>query len=937
MKHLINLLLLLFLPVILHASTPEWIELQDTWYLTEAEDTTAKKTSMQPVKVLQLLGQKSLQTDRVFLHRFEIKKLPAEEPVIYLRTHFQATSLDIDGKNIQPEKLSDYEYLFRISGEELKDSTNIRLTIERRITNEKDVAPVLYLCSAAGLSRIRNGLINLNAEELDKNRFVSIAGPLHLKRFSDSEYEAFKNDPGQYNLDLTNLHVVNNPTTVNHPLMGPDVKRLVHRAVISFSGKSLQTLALEIPQIGGPDEVYLNGTLIGKTGEVGNPSRYYYDKKRLYVLPDSLIKDERQANLTIISNSSTPDTIAIIQGNDIRISHIKKAFDDFTIAEVRQMVLVAIYLLLGLYFGSIFLQRRTEKRNLFFFFFAIDIAGYIFLRSELKYFFFDDFLILKRTEYLLLVILIPLGTLFLHFYFASHRTIIEKFARLCYFIYLPVAGIFALRAIFAPDIQALNNMLDGLFLSWIPALFYTSYIITRDTWYFLLKIIDRISGNKFLSLFNNFENRVTGTRKKWSVFISKAPDRLAPLLRIDPAPFAERVRSTGIDGLFLFAGVIFIVITAIHDTAIVKGTAKGVELLPYSALTLMLGVAGMLSNRITSLYKDVEELNDGLTETVTLSEKRAEHLKGIIKGITTVSQELIGVSEELNTVGNQFSTFSKNQTEDTEKMATSFEELLASTESISDSAGRQAVEGDKTQDLVEVLNDTQGSVQEMSFEVLQQLENVSDTKIQTERNLQEMIQTMNVIDQGGQAIYNFVGIINDISDQINLLSLNASIEAARAGEHGRGFAVVADEISKLASATSENSKEISSQLNTIIKDIQKGTVTVTSTKASTDEIFALLDEVTQRIDGVSKMMDKQSDAIITVVGQAGIIDELSKSIAAATEEQRGSMNENMTTVEELARLAKAIDDASEKILAYTSSVKDRAGDLKSMIENVEEE
>jgi len=941
-RFFLTFLILASLPILpATAADSSWIELQTEkkkpWFMSESGDTKEDKSSMDPVNIFTVLGKKSIDPGKTYLHRFNFPEMKEVDPVIYIKTHFQAVSIHLDGAPLTREELSDYEYIFRLDGKAVTSSSRIMLTVGKRNYIEEDIAPVIYLCPRAKLTRIRYGRVKIDSAELEKNQFVSIKGPLPFKRFSDDEFNAFKKDPAGYTFNQNELHVMNHPTTVIHPLMGKDVKRLAIHATLTFPDISDRTLAIHIPLIGGPDELYLNGLLVGKTGEPGNRKKFYYDKARNYIIPDSILKNNRELKLTLISHSSSEDTIAIIQGTDIRVSCVEKSFNDATVDNVTQMVLVSIYILLGLYFGSIFLQRRSEKRNLFFFFFALDIAGYIFLKSQFKYFFFDDFFILKKTEYILLSILLPLGTLFLHFYFKTHRTIFEKIARFFYYIYLPVSIIFVLTAIFAPDIDTLNKMLISLFLSWMPALFYTSYIIFRDTWYYLLKIFNRFSGNRILPLFAGGERRANNMRESWNRLTEHAPPKIAPFLKVSPRTFAERVNSTGIDGLFLFAGVIFVGFTVVRDTAIARGTASGVELLPYSALTLMLGVAGMLSNRITSLYKDVEDLNEGLTETVDLSEKRAEHLKGIIVGITSVSSELVGVSEELNTMGNQFAAFSRSQTEDTGKMASSFEELLASTESISDAAGRQASEGEKTQDLVEILNDTQGSVQEMSYMVLQELDNVSDTRTLTEKNLQEMVQTMDIIDKGGQAIFNFVDIINDISDQINLLSLNASIEAARAGEHGRGFAVVADEISKLAAATSDNSKEISSQLNEIIQDIKKGSETVASTRQSTSGIFTLLDEITRRMDSVGELMNKQSDAIINVVGQAAVIDELSKNIAAATEEQRGSMNENMTTAEELARLAKAIDDASGKILGYTESVKNRAGDLQSLITDVEEE
>ncbi|HSA16392.1 MAG TPA: methyl-accepting chemotaxis protein, partial [Spirochaetota bacterium] len=226
---------------------------------------------------------------------------------------------------------------------------------------------------------------------------------------------------------------------------------------------------------------------------------------------------------------------------------------------------------------------------------------------------------------------------------------------------------------------------------------------------------------------------------------------------------------------------------------------------------------------------------------------------------------------------------------------------------------------------------SQKNVARVSARVLQGIEVITNSARDTGDDLSRMIERMEFIDQGGKAIDGITVLIDDITDRINLLSLNAAIEAARAGEHGRGFAVVADEIGKLATATSDNSKEISTRIKNMISDILQGKMIVDKTKKSIDIIFKSIEDINSLIDETKLVLTEQGNAISEVVGQANLMESMASDIADATREQNSSMEENIKTVSRLSEIAQEIASANQKILEFTGSIVEKSKQLQEIV------
>src|SRR5699024_3459190 len=130
----------------------------------------------------------------------------------------------------------------------------------------------------------------------------------------------------------------------------------------------------------------------------------------------------------------------------------------------------------------------------------------------------------------------------------------------------------------------------------------------------------------------------------------------------------------------------------------------------------------------------------------------------------------------------------------------------------------------------------------------------------TREQIQETSKRIKRLGESSQEIGNIVELINDIADQTNILTLNASIQAAMAGESGRGFAVVADEVQRLAERSGNATKQIEALVKTIQTDtneaaisMEQSTAGVVSGARQAEEAGAALQEiesVSQQLSGL---------------------------------------------------------------------------------------
>ena len=316
-----------------------------------------------------------------------------------------------------------------------------------------------------------------------------------------------------------------------------------------------------------------------------------------------------------------------------------------------------------------------------------------------------------------------------------------------------------------------------------------------------------------------------------------------------------------------------------------------------------------------------------VSSTIIELEKKNEDVMTQFRKITTIFETCTNVTSNLRDTSKTMFAGSAAFAEDAQSQASSIQEITSTLEEIAASADSSSIMGAKqqqrTRELIEKLklmfnlvaesSDKMSNAMNIKNELSQRIVESDDEVKKCQRAMENALASSDQVSES-------ISQINDVSDQINLLSLNASIEAARAGEYGRGFAVVAEEIGKLAEKTQVYAKEITDLVGTTNNEMKLTSRSLINVGDASKKISGIVDKFGRLVTEVNSLS-------INDLNINREVQESAEIVLSGSEEVKTAMEELKKAIDEIAKSLSIMNESTQRLASRSEELSGTATNL----------
>ncbi|HEX7971089.1 MAG TPA: methyl-accepting chemotaxis protein [Thiobacillus sp.] len=317
-------------------------------------------------------------------------------------------------------------------------------------------------------------------------------------------------------------------------------------------------------------------------------------------------------------------------------------------------------------------------------------------------------------------------------------------------------------------------------------------------------------------------------------------------------------------------------------------------------LRLMDELGELAEGNLTINASVTEDITGAVADSINYT---VEELRSLVRGINNAALQMDQAASQAGQVSESLQQASRRQTDEIEETSAAVVNLAQSVQQVSGNAVESA------------------RVAEQSLAAAEKGQQAVSNAIASMNGLREQIQETSKrikrLGESSQEIGEIVELISDITEQTNVLALNAAIQAASAGEAGRGFSVVAEEVQRLA----ERSADATKQIAAIVKTIQ----------SDTHDTVAAMEVSTQGVVEGAKLSDMAGQTLAEIGSVSKTLAELIADISTATQSQAESTAKVAETMQDIKAISAQTSSGTQQTAESIGGMKQLAQDLKNSV------